>query len=61
MKAIYKREVRSYFNSMTGWMFVAALTAFTGIYFMARNLFYGDPYFASTLNSILFVLLVKKR
>ena len=58
MKAIYKREVRSYFNSMTGWMFVAALTAFTGIYFMARNLFYGDPYFASTLNSILFVLLV---
>ena len=58
MKAIYKREVRSYFNSMTGWMFVAALTAFTGIYFMARNLFYGDPYFASSLGSTLFVLMV---
>ena len=58
MRAIYKREVRSYFNSMVGWMFVAALTAFTGIYFMARNLFYGDPYFASSLGSTLFVLMV---
>lgn len=58
MKAIYKREVLSYFNSMTGWMFVAALTAFTGIYFMARNLYYGDPYFASSLGSTLFVLMV---
>ena len=28
MKAIYKREVSSYFNSMTGWIFVAAMTAF---------------------------------
>lgn len=58
MRAIYKREVRSYFNAMTGWMFVAALTAFIGIYFMARNLFYGDPYFATSLGSTLFVLMV---
>ena len=33
MKAIYKREVSSYFNSMTGWVFVAVLTFFIGIYF----------------------------
>ena len=45
MKAIYKREVSSYFNSMIGWMFTAALTAFIGIYFMAYNLFQGDATF----------------
>lgn len=58
MRAIYKRELRSYFNSMTGWMFVAVLTAFIGIYFMANNLFYGDPYFSTALGSTLFVLMV---
>ena len=35
MLAIYKREVRSYFQSMVGCVFVAFLIAFTGIYFMA--------------------------
>ena len=37
MLAIYKREVRSYFQSMVGCVFVAFLIAFTGIYFMAYN------------------------
>ena len=31
MLAIYKREVRSYFQSMVGCVFVAFLIAFTGI------------------------------
>ena len=58
MKAIYKREVQSYFNSMIGWMFTAALTAFIGIYFMAYNLFQGDAYFSTALGATLFVLMV---
>ena len=45
MLAIYKREVRSYFQSMVGCVFVAFLIAFTGIYFMAYNLTAGYPYF----------------
>ena len=45
MKAIYKREVSSYFNSMIGWIFVAVLTVFIGIYFFAYNLFPGIPLF----------------
>ena len=45
MKAIYKREVSSYFNSMIGWIFVAVLTVFIGIYFFAYNLFSGIPLF----------------
>ena len=33
MRAIYKRELRSYFQSMTGCVFVAFLVIITGIYF----------------------------
>lgn len=58
MKAVYKREVQSYFNSMIGWMFTAVLTAFIGIYFMAYNLFQGDAYFSTALGATLFVLMV---
>ena len=58
MKAVYKREVQSYFNSMIGWMFTAVLTAFIGIYFMASNLFQGDAYFSTALGATLFVLMV---
>lgn len=50
MLAIYKREVRSYFQSMVGCVFVAFLIAFTGIYFMAYNLTAGYPYFSYTLS-----------
>jgi ABC-2 type transport system permease protein len=58
MRAIYKREVSSYFNSMIGWLFIAVLTLFIGIYFMAYNLFGGKPYFSTALSSTLFVFMV---
>ncbi|HJB31478.1 MAG TPA: ABC transporter permease subunit [Candidatus Oscillibacter excrementavium] len=58
MKAIYKREVSSYFNSMIGWIFVAVLTVFIGIYFFAYNLFQGYPYFSMALGSSLFIFMV---
>lgn len=58
MRAIYKREVGSYFNSMTGWVFIAALTVFVGIYFMAYNLYAGQPYFSSALYGTLFIFMV---
>lgn len=46
MLAIYKRELKSYFHSMTGCVFIAFLVTFTGIYFMAYNLNAGYPYFS---------------
>jgi ABC-type transport system involved in multi-copper enzyme maturation, permease component len=58
MKAIYKREFASYFNSMIGWLFIAVLTVFIGIYFMAYNLFGGKPYFSSALSNTLFIFMV---
>lgn len=58
MKAIYKREVKSYFNSMTGYIFLAAVTIFMGVYFMAYNLTYGYPYYSYTLGSMTVIMMV---
>ena len=58
MLAIYKRELKSYFHSMTGCVFIAFLVMFTGIYFMAYNLNAGYPYFSYTLSGSLIVILV---
>lgn len=58
MLAIYKRELKSYFHSMTGCVFIAFLVMFTGIYFMAYNLNAGYPYFSYTLSGSLIVYLV---
>ena len=33
MKAIFKREVRSYFSSPVGYVFVAVLTALYGFFY----------------------------
>lgn len=58
MLAIYKRELKSYFHSMIGCVFIAFLVMFTGIYFMAYNLNAGYPYFSYTLSGSLIVFLV---
>ena len=57
MTAIYKRELSSYFNSMIGYVFVAVLIFFTGLYFMAYNLYNGLPQFSYTLYSLTSILL----
>ena len=57
MTAIYKREMSSYFNSMIGYVFVAVLIFFTGLYFMAYNLYNGLPQFSYTLYSLTSILL----
>lgn len=58
MLAIYKREFKSYFYSMTGSIFIAFLTFMTGIYFMAYNLNNGYPYFSYSLEGVMFIFLV---
>ena len=58
MKALYKRELRSYFYSMIGYVFIAALIAFIGYYFMIVNLVSGGPSFVYTLAYSLSILVI---
>lgn len=58
MKAIYKRELASYFKSMIGYVFMFFIFLIVGIYFEAYNLSYGYPTMTVTMNSITFVFLV---
>ena len=51
MIAIYKRELRAYFNSMIGWVFTAAMLILVGIYFMVFNMYQGYIYFSYALAS----------
>lgn len=58
MTAIYKRELRTFFNTVTGWLFIAAHICLAGLYFFAINLLSGYGNVAETVSSILFLLLL---
>ncbi len=58
MTAIYKREVRSYFCSFTGWLFVAVNLFVLGLYFQVYNMLMGYPTISYVLQSIVFTFIV---
>lgn len=58
MLAIYKRELKSYFTSMIGWVFMACIVLFIGIYFYMYNMYYGYPYFSYSLSGTLFIFML---
>ncbi len=58
MKAIYKRELKSYFYSFTGWLFVAVNFFVMGLYFIVYNMLMGYPTIAYVLQSIVFTFIV---
>ncbi len=58
MRAIYKRELRSYFCSFTGWLFVAVDLFVMGLYFIVYNMLMGYPTIAYVLQSIVFTFIV---
>lgn len=57
MLAIYLKELKSYFRSMSGWLFLALFTLFAGRNFAGYNLYGGYPYIAETLAELLTILL----
>ena len=58
MKAIYKRELRSFFHSFVGWLFLAATLFMMGIYFTVYNIMSGYPTISYVLQSIVFIFIL---
>ncbi|MBP5495113.1 MAG: Gldg family protein [Lachnospiraceae bacterium] len=57
MTAILFKELKSYFKSLFGWIFLAVFTFFEGAYFVANNIQYGSPYISDSLSPLIIVLI----
>lgn len=55
MTAIYKREVRSFFHSFIGWLYLAATLLMMGIYFTYFVMLYGETNIAYVLQGSIFL------
>ena len=55
MLAIYKKELRSYFHSFVGPLFIGVTLFLFGIYFTAYDLFMGYPYIGYALSAVIFL------
>ena len=58
MTAVWKREIGSYYRSITGWLLAAFLLIFAGIYCMAYNLSGYTARFEHVLSAISFIYLI---
>lgn len=58
MRAIFKREFLACFQSVVGWLFLAATLAFYFLYFYVYNMSYGYPYISYSLNAMTFLFLI---
>ncbi len=58
MLAIYKKELKSYFHSMIGYVFMAFMLVIVGVYFYAYNLHYQVANFEYVLNSVTFIFII---
>lgn len=58
MLAIWKREFRSLFHNVIGWLFLGVILFLYGLYFFVYNLSYGYPYVSYTLSAISFMMVI---
>ncbi len=58
MSAVFERELRSYFQNITGWLFLAAYIVVYDIYYFYYNLYSGYPYISYPLSSIIMIMLI---
>lgn len=52
MKAIFLREIRTYFKGTLGYVFLGVTALFTGLYFYAYNLYGGATNFTSLFSTL---------
>lgn len=57
MLAIYKKEMKSYFHSMLGWLFLAVNIFFSAWYFRYYSIMQGYPYISYVISGILLIFL----
>jgi len=57
MLAVYKREIKAFFNSMAGWLFLAVNLFFSGWYFRYYGMTLGYPYIAYICSSITIIII----
>lgn len=58
MTAVFDREFRSYFQNITGWLFLAAYAVVYDIYYFYYNLYTGYAYISYPLSSIILFMLI---
>lgn len=58
MIAIYRKELRSYFTSITGYLLVALYLLFSGIFITVYNLYSGTPSIEVSYSDSIIILLI---
>lgn len=58
MLAIYKRELKSYFQSFIGFLFIAVVLFFVSLYYIVYNLLSGYPYFSYAIANVVILFLI---
>lgn len=58
MGAIYKRELKTYFNSMMGMVFIAVFFFFSGLYFFAYSLMMGTASLSGVFDNMFLIVLL---
>lgn len=58
MSAIFKREFKAFFQTVIGWIFIAANLFVLGVYFTVYNMMQAYPYIAYTLSGVMFLFII---
>lgn len=58
MRAVYERELKAYFGGLTGYLFIAFVLLFIGIYTMAINLYSGYTTFEFVFGNMSFIYII---
>ena len=58
MNAVFKKELKSCFNSMIGYIFVAFMIFIVSMFFSLYNLYAGSSLIRNTLSGVSFILVI---